>query len=207
MRICIICVTVVLIAISAIQAWAADPKKGVLRVSGDNTWEAYVNGEQVGVGFDWQAVGAYEFDLKNGSAVIAVHVHDAEPGGAGSGGFLADIVLDNGDYIGTGIEGHDWKASADDSYLENDEWIEPGFDDSGWEAPMLYDLFGGGIWGFGAGAMRNVLQDPDCTAFWIWAGPNNVNDEVFFRYTIGEGAAVEPRGKSAVTWGQVKAMH
>jgi len=63
-----------------------------LRVSGDNNWVAFVNGEQVGEGSDWQAVGDYEFDLVNGGAVIAVYIHDAEPGAAGVGGALADIV-------------------------------------------------------------------------------------------------------------------
>jgi hypothetical protein len=176
-------------------------------MSGDNTWEAYVNGEEVGVGFDWQAVVAYEFDLVNGSAVIAIHVHDAEPGAAGVGGMLADIVLDDDTYIGTGIEEGEWKASADDSFLDHDEWIEPNFDDSGWEEPVVYDLFGAGVWGGGAGAMKAVLNDPDCTAFWVWAGPNDTADEVFFRHTIGGNFAVESQSKAATTWGQIKAAY
>jgi len=207
MRIVVLCVILLLVMFATLQTWAAEPTKGVLRMSGDNTWEAYVNGDEVGVGFDWQAVGAYEFDLVNGSAVVAIHVHDAEPGAAGVGGMLADIVLDDDTYIGTGIEGDEWKASADDSFLNNDEWIEPNFDDSNWEEPVLYDLFGGGVWGGGAGAMRAVLNDPDCTAFWVWAGPNDGADEVFFRYTIGENVAVEPQGKIAATWGQMKAVY
>ena len=201
-----ICIIALLVLSAAVQALAAEPKNGILRVSGDNTWDAYVNGEQVGIGADWQQVGAYEFQLNNGSAVIAVHVHDAEPGAAGVGGFLGDIVLDNGDYIGTGMEDFEWKSSADDSYLKNDEWIEPGFDDNSWELPVVYDKFGAGVWGFGAGAMRQVLQNPDCEAFWVWAGPNDVADEVFFRYTIG-ALSVEPGGKSAVTWGEIRASY
>lgn len=201
-----ICVIVLLFVLLATQAMAADPKKGVLRVSGDNSWTVYINGEEAGGGADWQQVGAYEFDLKNGSAVIAVHVHDAEPGAAGVGGFLGDIVLDNGDYFGTGIEDSEWKASADDSFMNDKDWIEPGFDDSAWEAPVVYDQFGAGVWGFGAGTMRQVLVDPDCTAFWVWAGPNDVADEVFFRYTIG-ALAVDSQGKDAVTWGDLKANY
>jgi hypothetical protein len=196
---------VLVLLFSAIGVSAAEPQTGVLRVSGDNTWEAYINGEEVGSGADWQQVGVYEFNLIKGSAVIAVHVHDAEAGASGSGGFLADIVLDDGTYIGTGIEGDDWKGSSDDSYLGDTEWTEPDFDDSGWDEIQIYDAFGGGIWGFGADTMRQFLKDPDCTAFWIWAGENNVTDEAFFRYTIGESFAVEPCDKCAVTWGQVKA--
>lgn len=207
MRRVVLCVILLLVMFSVFQVWAAEPKKGVLRMSGDNTWEAYANGEKIGEGNNWQAVGAYEFDLKNGSAVIAIHVHDAEPGAAGVGGMLADVVLDDDTYFGTGIEEDEWKASADDSFLDDDEWIEPNFDDGNWEEPVVYDLFGGGVWGGGAGAMRAVFQDPDCTAFWVWAGPNDVADEVFFRFTIGENLAVEPQSKAATTWGQIKALY
>lgn len=203
----ILCVILLLVMFSAFQAWAAEPKKGVLRMSGDNTWEAYANGKKIGSGVDWQQVGAYEFDLVNGSAVIAIHVHDAEPAAAGVGGMLADIVLDDDTYFGTGINEGEWKASADDSFLDDDEWIEPNFDDSGWEEPVVYDQFGAGVWAGGTAIMQGVLQEPDCTAFWIWAGPNNAADEVFFRFTIGENVAVEPQSKVTTTWGQIKAVY
>lgn len=198
-----ICVLSLLVLLAVFQAFAADPKSGVLRASGDNTWEAYVHGKEVGRGADWQQVGVYDFEFVKGSATIAIYVHDAEAGGTGSGGFLADIVLDNGDYIGTGItEG--WKASSDAQYMKHRDWTQPEFNDEDWEEPTVYDPFGGGIWGFGAGAMRAFLKDPDCTACWIWAGPNNVNDDVFFRYTIGKVLAVESHAKSATTWGHIK---
>ena len=78
-------------------------------MSGDNSWVVYVNGEKVAENGNWQAPTASEFTLKDGFAVIAVYVHDAEPGGAGSGGFLADIILDDKpEYIGTGEEGWRW---------------------------------------------------------------------------------------------------
>lgn len=202
-----ICVIILLVV--AIQTFAAEPKKGTLRMSGDNTWEAYIDGEKVGQGADWQAVGVYEFDIVNGSFVAAIHVHDAEPGAAGVGGFLGDIVLDNDEYFATGDVGKDgkqtWKCSDDDSYLKNDDWVEPQFNDDDWMEPTLYEQFGGGVWGGGAAAMKNGgLQDPDCEAFWCWAGPNNTADEVFFRYTYGENLAVEPVSKSATTWGMLK---
>ena len=201
----VVCILIVLLL--AVQVFAAEPKSGILRVSGDNTWVAYVHGKEVGRGADWQAVGAYPFDLIKGSAVIAVYVHDLEPGASGVGGFLGDIVLDNGDYIGTGIEGHDWKASSDPKYMKDDSWIKPDFDDSKWEEPHVYDKFGAGVWGFGAGAMRNVLKNPDCTAFWVWAGPNDASDDVFFRYTIGKAFAVDSNGKISTTWGFLKAEY
>ena len=108
-----------------------------LRVSGDNTWVAFVNGEKVGEGSDWQAVGVYEFNLMNGGGVIAIYIHDAEPGAAGVGGALADIALDNGSYYGSD---NTWKADAGDPIAQrNDGWEMVDFDDSGWENAHLMD--------------------------------------------------------------------
>ena len=178
-----------------------------LRVSGDNAWVAFVNGEKVGEGADWQAVGDYEFDLVNGGAVIAVYVHDAEPGAAGVGGALVDIALDDGSYF-PGDE--TWKADAGPPIDErNDGWETMGFDDSGWDPPVVYEPFGEGVWGFGADTMRQVLNNPDCTAFWIWAGPNDAADDIYLRFTLPGtdlgSAPVEAIGKAATTWGQIKA--
>lgn len=174
-----------------------------LRVSGDNSWVAFVNGEQVGEGNDWQAVGDYEFDLVDGGAVIAIYVHDAEPGAAGVGGALADIVLDDGQYFGSDAT---WKADAGVPIADrNDGWEQPNFDDSGWEAAEQMDQFGAGVWGFGADTMRGVLNNPDCTAYWVWAGPNDGADDIYLRFTIPGTSAVEPVEKAATTWGSIKA--
>ncbi|MBD3182922.1 hypothetical protein GF312_11565 [Candidatus Poribacteria bacterium] len=69
------------------------------------------------------------------------------------------------------------------------------------------DQFGVGVWGFGAATMQtNGLQDPDCTAFWVWAGPNDAANDIYLRFTI-PGTAVTPvksAGKLAVSWGSLK---
>ncbi|GIX06030.1 MAG: hypothetical protein KatS3mg115_0433 [Candidatus Poribacteria bacterium] len=176
----------------------------VVRVSGDNEWQVFVNGELLAQGNDWQRPTVTEFELKNGSAVIAVYVHDFEPGAAGVGGFLADIILDNGEYLPT-EPGSAWVCDAGEPIANrNDGWEQPNFDDSGWGELQYYEQFGGGVWGFGAATMRQVLHDPDCTAFWAWCGPNNEADDVYFRYTIGKPLAVEPTGKLATAWGALK---
>ena len=176
-----------------------------LRVSGDNTWVAFVNGEKVGEGSDWQAVGVYEFDLMNGGAVIAIYIHDAEPGAAGVGGALADIVLDDGSYYGSD---ETWKADAGDPIEQrNDGWETVDYDDSGWENAHQMDQFGAGVWGGGTAAMKNNgLSDPDCTAYWVWAGPNDGADEVYLRFTIPGTivTAVKSAGKLATSWGSLK---
>ncbi len=187
-----------------IQTTNAVPRNGTVRVSGDNTWVVYVNGEKVAEHIHWDQPTVSEFELDKGFAVIAVYVHDAEPGAAGRGGFLADIVLDDKpDYIGTGEDG--WRCQAGKPIAQrNDGWEKIDYDDSDWETDLeIMDKFGAGIWAGGAGNMRNILKDPDCTANWVWCGPNDVEDEIYFRYTIGE-LPVEPRGKITTTWGALK---
>ena len=66
-----------------IQTANAVPKNGTVRVSGDNTWVVFVNGEEVAQSGNWQAPTVSEFKLDKGFAQIAVYVHDAEPGAAG----------------------------------------------------------------------------------------------------------------------------
>ena len=196
--------TLFLSSMFLIQMTNAEPKKGTLRVSGDNTWTAFINGEEVAQSGNWQAPTVSDFTLKNGSAVIAVYVHDAEPGAAGRGGFLADIILDDKpDYIGTGEDG--WRCDTGDPIADRkDGWEEVNFDDSKWEDELeIYEQFGAGIWGGGAGAMRAILKDPDCEAHWVWCGPNDVEDEIYFRYTIGT-LPVEPQDKLTTTWARIK---
>ena len=187
-----------------IQAADAVPKKGTLRVSGDNTWVAFINGEEVAASGNWQVPTVSEFELDNGFAQIAVYVHDAEPGAAGRGGFLADIILDDKpDYIGTGEDG--WRCDTGDPIDDRkDDWMEVDFDDSKWEDELeIYEKFGAGIWGFGAAIMQQVLKDPDCEANWVWCGPNDAEDDIYFRYTIGT-LSVEPEDKLATTWARIK---
>ena len=198
------CFILLIGSIILIQTTNAVPRKGTLRVSGDNTWIAYVNGEKVAEHIHWNQPTTSEFELDDGFAVIAVYVHDAEPGGAGSGGFLADIILDDKpDYIGTGEEG--WRCQAGKPIAQrNDGWEKVDFDDSDWETDLqIYEKFGGGIWAGGADAMRNTFQNPDCTANWVWCGPNNVEDDIYFRYTIGQ-LPVEPKDKLTTSWAKIK---
>ncbi len=201
----IVCVSLIMFGVVfLIQTTNAVPKNGRLRVSGDNTWIAYVNGEKVAEHIHWNQPTVSEFELDKGFAVIAVYVHDAEPGNAGRGGFLADIILDDKpEYIGTGEEG--WRCEAGKPIAErNDGWEKIGFDDSDWETDLeIMDKFGAGIWAGGAAAMQGFFKEPECTANWVWCGPNDVEDDIYFRYTIGE-LPVEPGGKITTTWGALK---
>ncbi len=181
------------------NVWSA-----TLRINGDNAWVGFVNGEEVADGNNWQEATVTEFDMPDGYAVIAVYVHDAEPGAAGRGGALFDVILDDDTYIPSDDT---WKADAGAPLADrNDGWEQPDFDDSGWDYATQLDQFGEGIWGFGADTMRQTLKDPDSTAYWVWAGPNDVEDDVYFRKTVGTlpTTPVEPDGKVATTWGALK---
>ncbi|MDE0085788.1 MAG: hypothetical protein OXU23_08775 [Candidatus Poribacteria bacterium] len=202
----IACITLILFfgCIILIQTVNAVPKNGTVRVSGDNTWVVFVNGEKVAENGNWQQPTVSEFKLDKGFAVIAVYVHDAEPGAAGKGGFLADIILDDKpEYIGTGEEG--WRCETGKPIAQrNDGWEKVNFDDSKWEDELeIYEKFGAGIWGFGAGTMRQILKDPDCEANWVWCGPNDAEDDIYFRYTIGQ-LPVEPMDKLTTSWARIK---
>ncbi len=116
---------------------------------------------------------------------------------------MDSLLDDKPDYIGTGEDG--WRCQAGKPIADrNDGWEEVGFDDSDWETELqIYDKFGGGIWDGGAADMRNLFGDPECTANWVWCGPNDVEDDIYFRYTIGQ-LPVEPSGKITTTWGALK---
>ena len=187
----------------SVQTADALPKKGTLRISGDNSWVAFIDGKEVAKGNNWQAPTVTEFVLSRGSAMIAIYVHDADPGAAGRGGFLADIILDDKPkYIGTGDDG--WRCNAGKPInSRKDGWQKPKFNDGKWKELQLYEEFGAGIWGFGAAQMRQILKDPDCTAKWAWCGPNDGEDDVYFRYTIGT-LAVDYQEKLTTSWGKIR---
>ncbi len=192
--------TFIVICLTASSLWAAK-----LRINGDNSWVGFINGEQVAEGNNWQVATVTEFEMPDGYAIIGVYVHDAEPGATGRGGALFDVILDDGKYIPSD---ETWKADAGPPLAErNDGWETLDFDDSGWENATQLDQFGSGIWAGGAGTMRQTLNNPDSTAYWVWAGPNDGEDDVYFRKIVGElpPTPVQPQGKVTTTWGSLKA--
>lgn len=192
--------TFIVICLTPSSLWAAK-----LRINGDNSWVGFINGEQVAEGDNWQVATVTEFEMPDGYAIIGVYVHDTEPGATGRGGALFDVILDDGTYIPSD---ETWKADAGPVLAErNDGWETIDFDDSDWENATQLDQFGSGIWGFGAATMRETLNNPDSTAYWVWAGPNDGEDDVYFRKIVGElpSTPVQPQGKVTTTWGSLKA--
>jgi hypothetical protein len=197
-------ITIITFVFCLLSVFTVMAQTGQLRISGDNSWVGFVNGEQVAEGSDWQVPTVSEFSLISGAAVIAVYVHDAEPGASGAGGALVDVVLDDGRYFGSD---ETWKADAGTPLADrNDGWEQISFDDSGWDNATQMDQFGAGIWGFGADTMRQILHDPDCTAYWVWAGPNDGADDIYLRFTIGSPTAVNSMDKLTTTWANIRSL-
>jgi hypothetical protein len=191
-------------AAALVAALAPAAMAGVVRVNGDNVWSVFINGTLMDEGDNWQAPTITSFD-EGGAATIAIYVHDAEPGAAGVGGFLADVVLDDGTYITT--EDPRWSCDAGLVLADrSDGWEASGFNDSSWSALTMLDQFGSGVWGGGTAAIADALGAPESTSFWSWCGPNDVEDELYFRIVVGDdGTAVDARSKAAVTWAGIKA--
>lgn len=189
------------IAIFIMSSTFATALTGKLRISGDNSWVGFVNGEKVAEGADWQVPTVSEFSMDE-YAVIAVYVHDAEPGDTGVGGALADVALDDGRYFGSD---ETWKADAG-SLIEdrNDGWETVDFDDSGWENAQQLDPFGEGVWGFGADAGRRHLHHRSGQPKPSKLCNQGHADDVYLRLTIGQVTAVAPQSKLATTWGTLK---
>lgn len=193
------------VAALALVAVAQASFAATVRVSGDNTWKVFHDGELIAEAADWQAPTVTEFDVdKNGRALIAIYVHDAEPGGAGVGGMLADIILDDGTVIPTSEEELGWVCDAGDPIADRDDgWETVAFDDTDWIPLTFYQQFGQGVWAGGTAAMTAKFGDPPVEAFWSWCMPNNETDEVYFHYRIGS-LAVEADGKIATAWATLK---
>lgn len=192
--------TTVILCLAASSLWAAK-----LRINGDNSWVGFINGEQVAEGNNWQVPTVTEFEMPDGYAVIGIYVHDAEPGATGRGGALFDVILDDGTYIPSNDT---WKSDAGALLADRDDgWETLDFDDSDWVNATQLDQFGSGIWAGGTAAIQGVLTNPGSTAYWVWVGPNDGEDDVYFRRVVGTlpTTPVEPGGKITTTWGALKA--
>ena len=191
---------------AALVVTAQVASAATVRVSGDNVWKVFHDGELIAEAGNWQAPTVTEFDVDNaGRALIAIYVHDAEPGAAGVGGMLADIILDDGTYIPTSEDEPGWVCDHGDPIDDrNDDWETVAFDDSEWIPLSFFDKFPGGVWGGGAAVMTAAFGDPEVDAYWSWCLSNAETDEVYFHYRIGS-LAVEANGKGATKWAALKA--
>ncbi len=142
--------------------------------SADNTMDVYVNGELLASSTAWMSATSVFTDLSAGD-VVAVYATDLDVGGL-VGGFIAQVDWDGM----TSVSDAGWKVTTSAPAAGwNDN---QGFDESGWVAASVYGAFGDEPW------MNWMSGFPDPTsAQWIWSGDNEVDNNIWLRYTLPAG--------------------
>ncbi|HQK94978.1 MAG TPA: hypothetical protein PLD23_15825 [Armatimonadota bacterium] len=106
----------------------------IIQCSGDDGFTLYVDGDEVfGGGFWWNTTNTVDVTarLSPGRHVVAARVQNA----AHPGGLLVQATLVYGDGRRVTLASDDtWRFSAE----ETPGWLDPGFDDSGWEHCRAY---------------------------------------------------------------------
>lgn len=121
-----------------------------LAITADDEYRLYVDGEFTGESSDdpeaWRDARVYALDPSPGRHVIAVEAfnRDFASGAISPAGLLVKLRLTHAD--GTVTE-----KVSDSSWLtmddEVEDWTEPDFDDSDWEASVEHAPYGDGDWG------------------------------------------------------------
>ena len=117
-------------------------KSSKLSITCDNGFTAYVNGQKVGSGNQWEA--HYEFDIKkylhNGDNVLAVEArNEGQVAGlaakiklVSANGSIRNIVSDN-----------EWIVNS----KKTDGWLAPSVDTTGWKNAVIAGKMGDSPWG------------------------------------------------------------
>ena len=117
-------------------------KSSKLSITCDNGFTAYVNGQKVGSGNQWEA--HYEFDIKkylhNGDNVLAVEArNEGQVAGlaakiklVSANGAIRNIVSDN-----------EWIVNS----RKTDGWLAPSVDTTGWKNAVIAGKMGDSPWG------------------------------------------------------------
>lgn len=99
-----------------------------IAITADNSFELWVNGAKVGSDSEWRTVHVYDITrlVRPGTNVLAVRATDND---ATVGGLLVEVAIACKDGSAQ-LVGSDrtWRLAVD----ENDGWMKPDFDDSGW---------------------------------------------------------------------------
>jgi len=117
-------------------------KSSKLSITCDNGFTAYVNGQKVGSGNQWET--HYEFDIKkylhNGDNVLAVQAHNEGQ----VAGLAAKIKL-------VSANGSTRNIVSDNEWIVNtkktDGWLAPSVDTTGWKNAVIAGKMGDSPWG------------------------------------------------------------
>jgi hypothetical protein len=117
------------------------PAKARLRITCDNAYTVYVNGQPVGRGSRWQSIEQYDVakHIARGKNVIAVAAHND----GGPAGLIAELTL-------TGPNAQTIRLATDATWRcspkEDHGWREAGFDDGRWARAEPISPFEESLW-------------------------------------------------------------
>jgi len=122
-----------------------------LRLSADDQWEGWIDGERIDQQEGWNQVSEYSYVLGSGAHVVAVRVDDLH---LIINGFIAEVSVDGEIWGLTG--GGMWRVRDTEPPVE---WTEPAYVDGDWGLPVvcLDDAPWSGI---------PTLVNPE--AEWVW---------------------------------------
>jgi alpha-L-rhamnosidase len=124
---------------------AAAPARATLVITGDDTADVWVNGEQVATsprGYEsWKNAAVVDLTgrLRAGANVVAVRAENTTESPAG---VVAKLAVHDGQTV---VTDGAWRASR----TGQAGWEQPGFDDSDWPAALAVASYGTGPWGSG----------------------------------------------------------
>jgi len=109
-----------------------------LRVTCDNEYSIWLNGDLIGSGKKWDIIDEYEItkNLRPGNNVIAIKARNE----GDAAGLIAEIQFDNGNNLSTDSS---WRCSAT---VENEKWLNLDFDDRNWSASQEIATFENSLW-------------------------------------------------------------
>jgi hypothetical protein len=117
------------------------PAKVRLRITCDNAYTVYVNGQEVGRGSRWQSIDQYDVTkhIKRGTNAVAVAAHND----GGPAGLVAELTLTgpNAERIHVATDAA-WRCSV----AESPGWREAGFDDGRWARAEIVSPFEESLW-------------------------------------------------------------
>ena len=123
---------------------ASQPESGTVQITGDDSYELYVNGRHVGAGQNWKILEVYDVTkyLVQGANTVAVKAVNSE--GSSAGLAVRVVVKQQGN---THVE-HSTDATWKTALKEFPQWQKVRFDDRQWLAARAFGALGATLpWG------------------------------------------------------------
>lgn len=120
------------------------PEEGEIRITADNQFQLYVNGQPVGTGADWRQIEVFDITkhLQKGINTIAIEATNSD---AGSAGMVARVLIKE---VGGTFQDYSTNTSWKTSVRRYRNWTAPGFPESEWVAAASYGSLGAALpWG------------------------------------------------------------